>query len=81
MIRQTEPRLFALSETGLWRITPDDDRTTTAVINRAYRDGQNLITLDAGDPQLIAGSKAKAELVLATFFKAVGWEIAIRWAD
>ena len=78
---QYRTRMFGISESGLWLITPDDSHTTTTVINRAYHDGQNLIAQAAGDPHLLAGSKAQAELVLATFFCAIGWEITFRWVD
>jgi Protein of unknown function (DUF4230) len=78
---QNRTRLFALSEHGLWLITPDDRRTTTTVVNRAYNDGQNLIGRAADDPRLLASCRAQAELVLATFFRAIGWDISVRWAD
>jgi hypothetical protein len=78
---ENRTRMFAINESGLWLITPDDGKTTTTVINRAYRDGQNLIANAAGDPHLLAGAKAQAELVLATFFRAIGWEITVHWAD
>ena len=78
---QNRTRMFAITENGLWLISPDDGKTTTIVINRAYRDGQNLIADAAGDPHLVAGSKAQAELVLATFFRAIGWEITVRWTN
>ena len=46
-----------------------------------YRIGQDLIAHAAEDPRLVASCKAQAELVLATFFRAIGWEITVRWAD
>lgn len=86
--RVTSPRLdhdrtrvFALSERGLWLVTPGDKRTSATVIERAYRDAQKFVTDAAGDPALLNRARRQAEQVLGAFFKATGWEITIRWSD
>lgn len=84
----TSPRLdhertkvFGVSETGLWQITPSDNDTSAIVIQRAYAHAQRYIAEAANDPSLLARSRAQAETVLATFFHATGWRVSVRWAD
>lgn len=72
-------RVFAVTETGLWQVTPGDGQTSAAVIQRGYRDAQRYIAGAAGDPSLLARSRQQAEHVLGTFFAATGWRITVRW--
>ena len=74
-------KLFALSEAGLWRVTPGDAKADAELINRAHRDAQRYITAVAADPSLIDRSRRQAENVLTTFFKAVGWTVNVRWSS
>lgn len=74
-------RVFAINETGLWRVTPGDNRTSAFVIQRTYRQAEKYIAAAADDPSLLARSRAQAETVLATFFQATGWRVSVRWGD
>ncbi len=74
-------RIFSLAESGLWLITPMDERTAAAVIQRAYRDAQKLVAHAAADPMLVDRARRQAEAVLATFFSATGWSVTVQWSD
>ena len=71
-------RLFAISQQGLWQITPTNV-ADAAVVNRAYADAQRLIA-DAGkDASLMQKSRTQAEQVVKTFFTAIGWTVSVHW--
>lgn len=72
-------RLFALTESGLWQITPDGGQTSAVVINRAYRDAQHYIVEACNDPLIATRSRQQAEAVLRAFFEAMGWKLTVRW--
>ena len=74
-------RIFAITQTGLWQLTPDDGGTAAAVLNHAYRDAQEFVGQACRDPTLAGRARRQAEQVLRTFFQAVGWDVAIRWSD
>ena len=78
---QERTRLFAMTESGLWTILPEDRSVTTVLLNRAYIDAQHLVAGAGDDPRLTKGSEAQAELVLSTFFRTLGWDVAVRWSD
>jgi hypothetical protein len=78
---QDRTRLFTISESGLWLIAPGAGPTSTALINRAYRDAQHLIAGACDEPSLMIRGRQQAERVLKAFFDAVGWTVEVRWAE
>jgi hypothetical protein len=68
-----------VSQTGLWQIAPGGGQTSGEVVDRAFRDAQRFVAAACNDPALIARSRQQAEQVLAAFFKAMGWTVAVRW--
>jgi hypothetical protein len=74
-------RLVAISQTGLWTLTPGDGRTDVHIINQAYRDAQRFVGQACADPSLLAKARQQAQEVLGTFFGAMGWTVSIRWMD
>jgi Protein of unknown function (DUF4230) len=78
---QDRTRLFAMTQSGLWAVLPEDRSVTTALVNRAYTDAQRRVAAAGDDPRLTQASEAQAELVLSTFFRTVGWEVTVRWAN
>jgi hypothetical protein len=74
-------RLFAVTESGLWRVTLGDGATHAAVVERAYRDAQRLIATTAEDPAALVRAREQAEKVVAAFLAAAGWHATVRWAD
>jgi hypothetical protein len=74
-------RLVAISQTGLWALTPGDGRTDVHVINQAYQDAQRFVGQACGDPSLLGRARRHAQDVLQTFFGAMGWTVTIRWMD
>jgi hypothetical protein len=49
------------------------------VIDLAYRDAQRLVADAAKKSALLVRAREHTEQVLATFFRATGWEITVRW--
>jgi hypothetical protein len=72
-------KVFAVSQSGLWQIAPGGGRATGVVIDRGYREAQRFIAAACEDPALLARSRQQAEAVLATFFKAMGWDVSVQW--
>ena len=72
-------RLLAISESGLWQITPGDNRTSSTVIEQAYRQAQAAIARVGNDPDLLARARHQTERVLGAFFAATGWKIRVQW--
>jgi hypothetical protein len=73
-------RLFASKDEGLWQIVPGDS-AQTAVLNKAYREAQEVVAGAAQDHGLVEQAKKQAEKVLTTFFDAMGWKVAVRWRE
>lgn len=74
-------KVFAVTETGLWMITPGDDHTTAVVVERAYQQAQRYISEATNDPSLAARGRQQAETVLDAFFRPLGWTVTIRWTN
>jgi hypothetical protein len=72
-------KVFAVSQSGLWQVAPGGSRATGVVIDRGYRDAQRLIAAAYEDPALIARSRGQAQAVLAAFFKALDWDVSVKW--
>jgi hypothetical protein len=73
-------RLFAVTEQGLWLITPGN-RLNEEVVNRAFANAQHAIADAGNQPELLAKARHQTEIVLQGFFGALGWEVNIRWSD
>lgn len=71
-------RLFAVYDHGLWQIVPGD-AAQTAVLNKAYREAQDVVGRAGQDGELVQRAKGQAERVLTTFFDAMGWRVQVRW--
>jgi len=77
---QDHTRLYAVTEQGLWLITPGD-RLYDEVVNRAFDQAQHAIA-DAGNRQeMLDKARRQAEIVLQGFFSALGWQVSTRWSD
>jgi len=72
-------RLYAVGESGLWKIIPGD-AAYTAVIDLAYREAQRIVGAAADQPSLIERSRRQAQDVLGTLFEAMGWQVTVKWA-
>jgi hypothetical protein len=86
--RVTSPRLdhertkvFSLTQSGLWQVTPGGGQTSGQVIDRGYRDAQCFIAAACNDTGMIARSRQQAEQVLGVFFRAMDWKVTVRWVD
>ena len=70
-----------MSESGLWLVTPGDNRTSSAVIEAAYRQAQEAVAHVRQDPALLVRARRQAEIVLGAFFAATGWKVSVRWTE
>ena len=71
-------KLFALSSSGLWLITPGEGPYAEAV-NRTYAEAQASVEASAASGEAMARARAQAEAVLGCFFRALGWNVTVRW--
>jgi hypothetical protein len=71
--------LFAVTQTGLWPMTPGGDQASAALLNRAYRDAQRFVVESSEASGLHARARQQAEQVLVAFYRATGWQITVRW--
>jgi hypothetical protein len=67
---------FAVDKERMENIT---DSLTIAARDEAFRKGQQMIAEAGNSPEMIAQSKEQAELTLKELFKAVGWNLEVRW--
>ena len=72
-------RLLAVWDYGLWKIVPSD-AGQASILNRAYADAQKVVKAAGDSDELRARAREHAEVILGSYFKAVGWQITIRWA-
>jgi hypothetical protein len=80
VIDHDHTRLFAVTEQGLWLITPGN-RLNEEVVNRAFANAQHAIADAGNQPGLLGKARHQSEIVLQGFFGAMGWEVNIRWSD
>jgi hypothetical protein len=73
-------KVYAIIPYGLWQIVPSD-RAEVAAVNQALLEAQQHLADDAHDALLVERSKRQAEAVLSRFFRAIGWDVTIRWSD
>ncbi|MBA3406353.1 MAG: hypothetical protein H0U13_16990, partial [Gemmatimonadaceae bacterium] len=73
-------KLFAVSVYGLWELVPSDEAQVSA-INRALRDAQASLADAAKDGTQVERARLQTELVMGSFFRAIEWDVAIRWSD
>jgi len=79
-IDHDQTRLFAVTEQGLWLITPGN-WLYDEVVTRAFAQAQHALA-DAGNrPELLDRARQQTETVLQGFFGALGWRVGIRWSD
>lgn len=71
-------KLFALSSSGLWLITPGEGPYAEAV-NKTYAEAQAAIEASAAGEEAMRRARAQAEAVLGCFFRALGWDVTVRW--
>lgn len=72
-------KVFAVSESGLWQITPGAGQTSAEVIDHGYLEAQRYLAATGEDPTLMPRARQHAEQVLAAFFRAIGWTVTIQW--
>jgi len=72
-------KLFALSSFGLWVITPGEGPYAEAV-NKTYAEAQASIEATAASAEALQRARAQAEAVLGCFFRALEWDVTVRWA-
>jgi len=73
-------RLFALTSDGLWAITPGT-RDYLAVVDKAMAEAQDLVASAASNNDADEHARQHAEILLGAFFRSIGWDVQIRWAD
>ena len=73
-------KVFAISESGLWLVTPGDNGVSAALISRAYLDAQILVYRAGNDPTMTVRARQQAEQVLGVFVGAMGWKVTVRWS-
>ena len=74
-------RVFTITDSGLWQITPGGGEASAALLNHAYRDAQRFIADACNDPSLLSRARHQAETVLQTFYEATGWKVTVRWEE
>jgi hypothetical protein len=72
-------KVFAVSESGLWQITPGGGQTSAVVIDHGYLQAQRFLAAAGEEPTLMPRARQHAEQVLAAFFRAIGWSVTIQW--
>jgi hypothetical protein len=78
-VNHDRTRLFGVSESGLWQLTPGD-AAQTAAVNEAYAQAQRLVAAAGSDPALLDRSRPQTERLVASFFEALGWHVTVRWS-
>jgi hypothetical protein len=81
MVDHEQTRVFAISETGLWQVTPNDNAASAAVIDLAYRDAQRFVADAAKDNSLLVRARQHTEQVLGEFLRAEHWQLSVRWSE
>ncbi|MGB7160774.1 MAG: DUF4230 domain-containing protein [Tepidisphaeraceae bacterium] len=71
-------KLFALHSSGLWLITPGEGPYAEAV-NKTYAEAQASIEASAASAEGLTRARAQAEAVLGCFFRALEWDVTVRW--
>lgn len=79
-VDHSRTRLYAISSSGLWQLVPGDEGKPQ-LINRAYDDAQQIISLAAQDRELMERARAQARQVLATFYQTIGWSVQVTFED
>ena len=74
-------KLLGIWSGGLWTIVPGGGDADTGVVNQAFKDAQRTVATAAGDPVIVDRSKRQAEQVLTSFFKAIEWDVEVRWLE
>jgi hypothetical protein len=72
-------KVFAVSESGLWQITPGAGQTSAEVIDHGYLEAQRYLAGACEESTLLPRARQHAEQVLAAFFRAIGWSVIIQW--
>ena len=70
-------RIFALQESGLWRIAPGD-QAKLVVLEEALREAEAMLRKASSEEQLRVRSRQQAEHVLKAFMSAVRWQVQIQ---
>lgn len=69
---------YAMTESGLERLTPGTANRTEA-IDRALAHAQKLIEHSCTQPQVLADARSQAEAVLRPLYEALGWTVTFAW--
>jgi hypothetical protein len=72
-------RLYAVNESGLWRVVPGD-AAYAAAVNEAYIEAQHRVADVGEDVSVRDRSRRQAEQVLACFYETLGWRVKARWS-
>jgi hypothetical protein len=71
-------RVFALDAYGIWALAPNG-RARAVAINRALRTAQQQIDAAATDRGADERARARAEVLIVTFCRTLGWDVQVRW--
>jgi hypothetical protein len=72
-------RLMGVTCTGLWLLTPASTADDAPLLNQAYQHAQATVAKAGEDPVHRRRAAAKAESVLQTFGRSIGWELTVRY--
>ncbi len=73
-------KLYAVSPYGLWELVPSA-RAEVAAANAALLAAQDSLAAAAGGREAVERARRQAEAVLTCFFRAIEWEVTVRWSD
>jgi hypothetical protein len=79
-VDHSRTKLVGLWRSGLWEIVPGD-QAEQAVMNRVYAEAQGVVEAAGKDSTLDQRARAQAEAVFGQFFRAMGWNVMIRWSS
>jgi hypothetical protein len=73
-------RLWALDRTGLWQLMPGHAQEAELVSN-ALQEAQHVVADAVVSQDLDRQARERAEALLTGFFKALNWNVTVRWTD
>lgn len=73
-------RIYKIDRSGLWQMIPGDAGERD-LVNKALQDAQRLVGEVGGQADLIDQARARTKDLIAGFFKALDWDVEIRWMD
>jgi hypothetical protein len=73
-------RIYSISRDGLWLIAPTA-RPEPAITEKVMAEAQQLVARASASPEIDANARRRAELLLRTSARLIGWDLRVEWAD